>query len=216
MRQNELCQQTARRARVRGEGGKRRHELPSFQLLGHLPPSAIAEAQQYFLAFSGNDLGGDTYKISAACSLLPKTHQQYRQKLLQLCETNQDPLVEKNYTQWIHDLPAQSVLKSWFEKNFPQSYRARLSSLPSQASLDWHIDADTSVSCRISIACSPSESLFEINRRGVVESKKFQPGEVWFTNTGWLHRVINPGPEPRLNLIFGIHYNQIAHLLERV
>ena len=41
--------------------------------------------------------------------------------------------------------------------------------------------------------------------KGVVESFTMKPGEMWFINTGWAHRVI-AGKNSRRSAIFGFDY----------
>ena len=48
-------------------------------------------------------------------------------------------------------------------------------------------------------------SVFQFKRKGVVEEFKMKPGEMWFINTGWAHRVL-AGDTSRRSAIFGFDY----------
>ena len=59
--------------------------------------------------------------------------------------------------------------------------------------------------CRAQICLNENDSVFEFKRKGVVESFTMKPGEMWFINTGWAHRVI-AGKNSRRSAIFGFDY----------
>ena len=40
-------------------------------------------------------------------------------------------------------------------------------------------------------------------------------GKLFFTNTGWPHRVFNKGSVDRLNLVFGVPFSDIERWFER-
>ncbi len=203
-----LNHEKQKRTRVRGSG-PHRAELPNFKFLGQLPQTIIDEALELIQNYNGNDLGSDRYKISSACPLIEKTGEHYRQMLIQRCKAGLDPNQEESYTEWIAEAQG-TELKKILLKEFPHLYRLRVAVLHPGEVLDWHIDTDTSVSCRVSISCNKVQSAFEISRRGEVESCFFKPGEIWFTNTGWNHRVKNNDEKPRINLIFGIKHEHLA------
>ena len=101
-------------------------------------------------------------------------------------------------------------------KKFPKCYRLRVSLLPAQSQIDWHIDMNTSVSCRFHILIKNPDFIFEINRKGHIEKIPFQEGAIWFTNTAWPHRVLNPTNKRRISLLFDIEYENVKHLLPAI
>jgi len=93
-------------------------------------------------------------------------------------------------------------------------YRARLAILPAGACLDWHIDTDTSVSCRIQIPLQGSMT-WQIRKKDRLEVSHMKPGSIWFTNTGYEHRVENVGNEDRVVLTIGCQSHFLVPYLTR-
>ena len=77
--------------------------------------------------------------------------------------------------------------------------------------LNYHIDTDTSVLCRVQIPVQTEGSLFQWKTKSDEVSLNMKLGEAYFVNTGWLHRVINPSNNIRIVLIFGIDYNNLPN-----
>ena len=77
--------------------------------------------------------------------------------------------------------------------------------------LNYHIDTDTSVLCRVQIPAQTTGSLFQWKTKTEEVSLEMQPGNAYFVNTGWLHRVINPTDDIRIVLLFGIDYNNLPN-----
>ena len=71
--------------------------------------------------------------------------------------------------------------------------------------MNWHIDQDTSVICRAQLCLNENDSVFQFNRKGKIEEFSMKPGEIWFINTGWSHRVVT-NTKLRRSAIFGFDY----------
>jgi len=195
------------RANVRGDRGPKRSELPNFKLLCPIPPQLLAELNFVIdnSAPDHNDLYGEEYAISQTCPLRYEFPQSYRQILLQKPEATTTGEKENDYR-----VPTQQKAYDLLREVIPNFYRARLAVLMPGQVINWHIDTDTSVSCRVA-ATIRGRSRWSIRRRdGVIEEMDLEPGGLWFTNTGWPHRVENLDQEPRWCLLMGTSYDDIA------
>ena len=196
------------RDRVKGPGPDRK-ELPNFKELGDIPESVMQELlTTYGKHRNINHLNSKDYEIKEKCELAGKVPAKFQHILLQ----DKDPYMDQGfdelkYTSWTK-YATNPVIK-WLNNKFPNSYRARISILHPGELFDWHIDTNTSVACRVSCALNNEGSTFEINRKGVIESRDFPVGKMIFTNTGYPHRVYNSSDKPRINLLFGIDYKDI-------
>lgn len=204
------------RKRVRGSGPDRK-ELPAYQYLTTLPESTVLELKELFVDLEKkNDLReSDSYQISEHCPLMSTLPEGFQHILLTSCAPGKDVKSEESYTEWLPQLKTTSFLP-WFNEQFPGAFRVRLSLLKPGTEFSWHIDTNTSVACRCSVALNPSGAKFEIKYKQSIQSVTFAGnGDVFFTNTGWPHRVYNSGEKDRLNLVFGIKYENLKHLMEK-
>jgi oxalate decarboxylase/phosphoglucose isomerase-like protein (cupin superfamily) len=186
-----------KRQRVGGEGPGR-NDFVTFAKIGEVAPSLVEKLNEIADRRDGNDLGGDNYNLSQICEIEEAFNAagQYRQIILQEKTVDYESVDEHTYTRYNED-----VIVPFFK----QIYRLRISEMPAGHELNWHIDSDTSVMCRAQICLTENDSVFEFKRKGVVESFIMKPGEMWFVNTGWLHRVV-AGKTSRRVAIFGFDY----------
>ena len=201
------------RDHVRGVRGPRRHELPTFaKISSAVPQSVLDEARSIIYAdATRNDLKTENYKISVECPLPDLFSQQYRQVLLQEQVPDTDSYDESNYTVWTDGC---EEIKNYMEMMFGEVNRTRVTILPAGEELDWHIDTDTSVMCRVQIGVEVGESEFQFNRRNKIESFTMEPNELWFINVGWGHRVVNHSSDtPRIVIIAGVLHENLESLL---
>jgi hypothetical protein len=195
-----------KRQRVRGLGPKR-DEMVTFAKLGNVSDELLIKLNEIADRRKGNDLGSDNYNISQLCNVDEVfIDTGYRQILIQERKNNIDTVDEHEYTEYNEDVSVP------FFKNV---YRLRISEMSPGHEMNWHIDTDTSVMCRAQICLNENDSVFQFKRRGVVEEFQMKPGEMWFINTGWLHRVVS-GNKVRRSAIFGFDYedyNGNIHIL---
>ncbi len=186
-----------KRQRVGGEGPGR-NDFVTFAKIGEVDPSLVEKLNEIADRRDGNDLGGDNYNLSQICEIEEAFNAagQYRQIILQEKTVDYESVDEHTYTRYNEDVTVPF---------FKQIYRLRISEMPAGHELNWHIDSDTSVMCRAQICLTENDSVFEFKRKGVVESFIMKPGEMWFVNTGWLHRVV-AGKTSRRVAIFGFDY----------
>jgi hypothetical protein len=59
--------------------------------------------------------------------------------------------------------------------------------------------------CRAQICLKENDSVFQFRRRGEVQEFQMKPGEMWFINTAWPHRVVAKDTSRRA-AIFGFDY----------
>jgi streptogramin lyase len=85
-----------------------------------------------------------------------------------------------------------------------------MSEMKGDHELNWHIDADTSVICRAQICLNRNDSVLEFRDKEGVHQLKMNPGEIWFINTGWNHRVVN-GETTRRSAILGFHFDDLKN-----
>lgn len=201
------------RERVAGLGPDRKL-LPAFAPLVIIPKLLVVELNDFFSHHRAlNDLAAtENYKIADHCPLKEKVPQGFQHILLTQCSTEGNFLNEQNYTQWTPEAK-ETKFYSWFSQKFPSAFRVRLSLLPPDREFAWHIDTNTSVACRCSVALNESNAEFEVKQKNLTQRVplKENVGTIFFTNTGYPHRVFNHGTADRLNLVFGIGYDGISH-----
>ncbi len=185
--------------------GARRSELPNYVFLGNfdLDFKKLCLETLYSSSTVFNDIKKDSYNMSKASPLCDFFPSSYKQVLIQGARTSglfEEDYVIENYPQLIGEL--KSVL------NGLEFYRARFSLLQPGEVLDWHIDTDTSVSCRLHLILT-GDSSWCIKRRQEIESKNLEHNEIWFTNTGWPHKVTNNSDEVRVVLNVGCSYEDL-------
>jgi hypothetical protein len=203
---SECLIQKTKRQRVKGSGPKR-DQMVTFAKLGTVSQELLEKLNLIADKRSGNDLGSDAYNISQHCDVNNVfIDSGYRQILIQERKVDIDTADEHLYTEYNEDVSVPY---------FDQIYRLRISEMAPGHEMNWHIDTDTSVMCRAQICLNKNDSVFQFKRRGVIEEFTMQPGEMWFINTGWLHRVISKN-DTRRSAIFGFDYkdyNGNIHLL---
>ena len=201
----------SKRTRVGGDG-PRRNALKTFCKIGEVSHQVVSELNYILDTHTQNDIGGDNYGISQNCNYeeVFNVGSSYRQILLQEKQSESGlDINEYAYQKWTnqHKLRyTRPALDSLFEN----TYRFRLSEMKGNHELNWHIDADTSVICRAQICLNHNDSIFEFKDKEGVKSLQMQPGEVWFINTGWNHRVVS-GNMTRRTAIIGFHFEDLLN-----
>ena len=198
---------------IRGDGPDRKL-LPNYHRLGKMgegPFKALCKAVEEQTLKCGaqhNDINDEQkYKIAQDCPLKTYFPSTYRQLLLQHSIKFDSTETEFDYIGYRGFLVYEKIGKT-LEKFVPGFFRARIAILPPGEVLDWHIDSNTSYSCRIQFPIIGSCD-WQIRRGKKVESKVLKPGEVWFTNTGFSHRVENTGTEDRVTIVVGCKFDDI-------
>ena len=213
MAENCLIKKT-KKQRVSGNNGPRRHQMLTHgQIANNVPKDVLEQIYQIAVTYTGNDLGGDNYQISQHCDVKSAftASETYSQILLQqLHKDANSEIDETNYTLWRSDLQT-NLIKEYLNSTFKKPYRARISVMHGGNELNYHIDTDTSVLCRVQIPVQTEGSLFQWKTKSDEVSLNMKLGEAYFVNTGWLHRVINPSNNIRIVLIFGIDYNNLPN-----
>lgn len=208
-----LIKQT-KKLRVSGNNGPRRHEMKTHGLVtSNVPQEVLDEILLIANSYTGNDLGGDNYQISQHCDVKSAftDSETYSQILLQQLNQDSDSEIdETNYTIWRTDLNTSAIQK-YLNTVFKAPYRTRISVMHGGNELNYHIDTDTSVLCRIQIPVQTQGSLFQWKTKTEEVSLDMQQGNSYFVNTGWLHRVTNNSNNTRIVLIFGVDYKNIPN-----
>jgi len=201
----------SKRTRVGGTGPKR-DKLKTFEKIGMVPSNVVDELNYILDTYSGNDIGGDNYGISQNCNYEEVFHvaNKYRQILLQKrIEDSSDDVNEYLYTKWDSSYNLRYT-KPVLDQLFHNVYRFRMSEMKGDHELNWHIDADTSVICRAQICLNRNDPVLEFRDKEGVHQLKMNPGEIWFINTGWNHRVVN-GETTRRSAILGFHFDDLKN-----
>ena len=201
-----------RKRRVSGNNGPRRHEMLTHgTVANNVPQAVIDEILHIANSYTGNDLGGDNYQLSQHCDVknVFTSSETYKQIILQEC-TSENTIDETNYMYWRNDI-STTAIESYLTTAFVKPYRARISVMHGGNELNYHIDTDTSVLCRVQIPAQTTGSLFQWKTKTEEVSLDMQLGEAYFVNTGWLHRVINPTDSIRVVLLFGIDYENLPN-----
>lgn len=209
---NQCLINNTKKSRVLGNNGPRRHQLREFGVVANdVPREVIEQILEIANTYNGNDLRGDNYQISQHCNVDEAftSNLSYRQILLQQLNSDADSEIdETQYATWRDDINT-SAIKKYLEEKFKLPYRARISIMPPGGDLNYHIDTDTSVLCRAQIPAQTTGSLFQWKTKTQEVDLDMQLGNVYFVNTGWLHRVVNSSNSMRIVLIFGIDYANI-------
>ena len=204
--------ENTRRSRVSGNNGPKRHQLNTHGIVTtNVPQEVLNEILQIANTYEGNDLNGDNYQISQHCNVDKAFTDSptYRQILLQHLNKDADSEIdETNYQSWRTDL-STTAIQNYLNTVFKAPYRTRISVMNGGNELNYHIDTDTSVLCRMQIPVQTAGSLFQWKTKTEEVSLDMQLGHSYFVNTGWLHRVVNDSNNTRIVLIFGIDYDNI-------
>lgn len=208
-----LIEQT-RRNRVSGNNGPKRNQLTTHGIVAtDIPQTVIDEILNIANFYKGNDLKGDNYQISQHCNVDTAftNSPTYRQILLQQLNDNADNEIdETNYQTWRIDLKTNAI-QEYLNSTFTAPYRTRISVMNGGNELNYHIDTDTSVLCRVQIPVQTKGSLFQWKTKTEEVNLDMELGNAYFVNTGWLHRVVNPSDNIRIVLIFGIDYKNLPN-----
>lgn len=198
-----------KRLRVGGTG-PRRDKLKLFHKIGNISDAAMVELNSILDVNQNNDLGGDSYSISKTINydnFFNNGASYYRQILLQKRHDQVTDVDEYKYSNWDTSYTLTET-QSEISKHFKNVYRFRLSEMQGNHEIKWHIDADTSVICRAQICLNANDSVFEFRDKHGIHQLKMKPGEIWFINTGWNHRVVN-GSSLRRVVVLGFHYDDL-------
>lgn len=186
-----------------------REELPDFYYLAPVQTEVRNMALDILNRNQRNDiLDREDYKVAQTSSLCVGPNGEPNQGLFDLDMLSnillQAPesagLAERDYT-----IPQYPELHKELQKMFPVFYRSRISVLEPGGKLDWHIDTNTNVYCRVIMGLR-GRCIFSVDRRGEKTSMVVRPGETWFVNTGWKHMVENPYDEPRAVLLLSLEW----------
>lgn len=204
----------SKRTRVGGTG-PRRNELVTFKKLGEVSDEVYEYLNRYLDENPHSDIGSDDYAISKSCNYekVFNVGQSYRQVILQKNTTNNLNVVDEYlYSQWV---PGSEIVQEEMKKFFNSVYRFRLSEMQPEHTLNWHIDADTSVICRAQICLNENNSTFLFKDKEGIKEFKMKPKELWFVNTGWSHTVTNDTANVRKVAILGFHYDNLTEALQK-
>ena len=208
-----LIKQT-KKQRVSGNNGPRRHQMHTHgKITDNVPQGVLDEILTIANTYTGNDLGGDNYQISQHCDVKSAftASETYSQILLQQLDQDADSEIdETNYTTWRSDIDTTAI-QEYLNHTFKTTYRARISVMHGGNELNYHIDTDTSVLCRIQIPVKTKGSLFQWKTKTEEVDLDMEIGCAYFVNTGWLHRVTNQSDNVRVVLIFGVDYDNIPN-----
>ena len=211
---NSCLIEKTRRNRVAGNNGPRRNQLTTHGIVAtDIPQNVIDEILNIANSYEGNDLRGDNYQISQHCNVDTAftASPTYRQILLQQLNTDADNEIdETNYQTWRSDLETTAI-QEYLNSTFVAPYRTRISVMNGGNELNFHIDTDTSVLCRVQIPAQTKGSLFQWKTKTEEVNLDMELGNAYFVNTGWLHRVVNPSDNIRIVLIFGIDYKNLPN-----
>lgn len=184
---------------VKGNGIDRKY-LPNYFKLGEFDQGLIEDVMKvYYLTINENHIGSNSeYEMSTESPLRTYFPETYRQIILQKPLT--DGSFEKDYQSFEENTNVLNKVKNLLKGI--TFYRCRIATLPAGDILDWHIDTNTSVLSRVHFVISDNAHWF-INRKGIVEEKILRKGEIWFTNTGYNHKVVNDTNKDRIVVTVG-------------
>ena len=203
-----------KRERVNGTGPKR-NKLVTFKKLGEVSDEVYEYLNRYLDENQRSDIGSDDYAISKGCNYekVFNVGKSYRQVILQKNTTNNQEIFDEYvYTKWVQ---GSELVQEEMKRFFKNIYRFRLSEMQPEHTLNWHIDADTSVICRAQICLNENNSTFLFKDKEGIKEFQMKPKEVWFVNTGWSHTVTNDTSGVRRVAILGFHYDDLLEPLQK-
>ncbi len=171
---------------VAGDKKYSRKKFVNYSLLGEIDPSFKQLAVSFLKNFDPNynDIGIDsTYRMSQRSPLRTYFDERYRQVLIQ--RPLSDGENEDDYLDSL-DAPLVDACKEYLKGI--DIFRTRFAILPPDSVLDWHIDTNTSVACRVHFSLF-GKCLWKIQRNGTTHEYLLDENKILFTNTGYSHRV---------------------------
>ena len=181
-----------------------RKQLPNFIYLGQQPKELAEEVYKLLdkLGSDHNDINQPSYSVSKKFpSILKSFPKDYIQIMLQNYQG--EGLLETDYC-----LPKHTRITDILELYVKNFFRARIAVLHPGRIIDYHIDTNTNQMCRVQFPIQ-AEQLWYIRRNGETEEKILKPGEIWFVNTGFAHKVINEEGVDRITVLLGCKYDRI-------
>ena len=196
------------RDRIKGTGPDRK-KLKTYYKMGNVSFDTVRELNAVLNSRKGSDIGTDEYSIANQIDY-KKTHNalpdKYRQILLQNKEMGEED--EFSYSNWkVDDYKIDSTVCDIYEF-FDSERRFRVSEMQPNHELSWHIDTNTSVACRAQICLNDHDATFEFKDRDGHHIVNMEPGELWFVNTGWPHRVVTNNLFRRA-AVFTFHFDNV-------
>lgn len=204
----------SRRSRVVGPGPAR-ELLPNFKIIYEISEFDLLQKDVLKIVDQckeENDLYSESYDISKNCDLRPLIPSEHRNLLLQSQDPMKEAKLEMEYTLWT-ERSKNSLVKNLLLDLFPNCYRSRIAILPPEQGINWHIDMNTRVSCRVHIPITHPNFLFEFNRKGDLEKADLRLGYIYFTNTAYPHRVFNNTGFPRVSVLCDMPYSDLERYL---
>lgn len=193
--------------------GPDRDQLPLGLRLGSVPASIMEVCNREIdrsIAEGISHVSTEYYPISSDSPLIDLFSKKYVQSMVQIPET--DGQDERDYTRKFSPV-VDAMAAEYPDLRF---FRGRLAKLPPGEVLDWHIDTNTSVYCRLQFFIRGGCTWMIRNRKNPVETWDVSAGQVWFFNTGFMHRVENHTSEDRWVLIINCDYDSIEKTFGRI
>ena len=128
--------------------------------------------------------------------------QDYHQYDVQFKNTNTNFNDERDYEMFLDFF--KPALQDIVDKLSATIFRTRYATIEKDDILAWHVDQPHYDRFVIVL---DGEHTFEIKHRKKIEPQVMKPGEIWFINQSWEHRVINTGNKRRLALLGCFEYN---------
>jgi len=188
-----------------------RKKLPNFIYLGQQDPNLAVEVANVLakLGPGYNDIGSETYAVSQRfASILESFPEDYVQIMLQGAKG--EGLVETDYC-----LPKHTGVTDILRQYVSDFFRARIAVLKPGQVIDYHIDTNTTQMCRVQFPIQGEQHWF-IRRGKAVEEKVLKPGEIWFVNTGFPHKVINEEGTDRVTVLVGCKHEYVQKRIEEL
>lgn len=188
-----------------------RKKLPNFIYLGQYDHRLAYEVGALMgqLGADYNDIGSETYAVSQRfASILESFPEDYVQIMLQ--GSKNDGLVETDYC-----LPKYTSITDILRRYISDFFRARIAILHPGEVIDYHIDTNTTQMCRVQFPIV-AEQHWSIRRGKKVEEKVLKPGEIWFVNTGWPHKVVNESDMARVTVLVGCKHEYVQKRIDEL
>lgn len=167
-----------------------RRNKPVFKLLGHVD---LTDVEKYLP-------GSQDWSIKDTLSLREQNNIEYDLEKLKfynhsMIQTATDTTVAANYR---HTVPGYEPLVDMFQQQLGKVFRMRWAMLQQSEDLDWHIDPPNGDRF-ICLYRGTHTVHVKTDQRTV--SQPMQPGELWYLNSNWYHRVENTSNNDRYAIL---------------
>ena len=178
----------------------RARKRPTHQKLGQLPETLVCWLIDFYRRHEDENILDKAIESRTGRNIPMENsaylNQHYGQVALQILKPGGDARNRRDYTKTL-----STTLVDEIESVTGPGYRMRISALGAGAEIPEHVDDPDQL--RV-IALLEGRQNFTLRAKSEEIALNMQPGEVWYVNTAWPHKVHNPGKRTRLAVLIDL------------